>query len=62
MTEEEILKKTKELKSKYQKEWRKAHPERKVWKPTPEKKREYNQRYWRKKAIAALEAEQQTNK
>lgn len=66
MTEQELEQKAKALKNAYQREWRKAHPERKVWKPTPEKRREYNRRYWLKKAaaecIADLVEEQQIQK
>jgi len=53
MTEKELEQKAKALKADYQREWRKKNPE---------KARKAQMDYWKRKAIAALEAEQQNQK
>lgn len=68
MTEEEIKEKARQLKNEY--EYKRRHKnierdreyKRKWRKNNPEKVKAAQDRYWEKKAIAALEAEQQTNK
>ena len=68
MTEEEIKEKARQLRNEYQYKLRHKDIERdrenkRKWrKNNPEKVKAAQARYWEKKAIAALEAEQQNKK
>lgn len=68
MTEKEIKEKARQLKNEYQRELRHKDIERdreykRNWrKNNPDKVKASQARYWERKAIAALEAEQQNQK